>query len=78
MFSGEFWAATIQRVIRSFAASLLALLTADGTGILDTDWGSRLSTAGMAAITTLLFCVAGGFGPGNGPAFGGVEETTKH
>lgn len=77
MFTAAFWKATIQRVIRSFAASLVALLTAGGTGLLNTDWDNSLSTAGMAAVVTLLLCVAGEtFTNGAGPAFGTVEITS--
>lgn len=77
MFTRAFWTATIQRAARSFAASLVALLTAGGTGILATDWVNSLSTAGMAAVVTLLLCVTGEtFTNGAGPAFGTVEITS--
>jgi hypothetical protein len=76
LFTTAFWTATIQRVIRSFAASLGAVLTAAGTGILHASWLDSLSTAGMAAVLTLLLCVAGGtLTPGGGPAFGTAEVT---
>lgn len=39
---------------RTFAQSLAALLTADGTGLLDTDWKAKLSVAGMAALLGFL------------------------
>lgn len=75
MFTKAFWNATFQRVIRSFAASLSALLVASGTGILDTDWTARFSTAGMAAVATLLLCIAGTAQSGSGPSFGSTETT---
>lgn len=77
MFSKAFWKATAQRVVRSFAASLGALLTADGTGILDASWSEQLSAAGMAAVITLLLCLAGEqLTDGAGPAFGTTEITS--
>jgi hypothetical protein len=77
LFSRAFLLATLERAIRSFAASLASLLTADGSGILDTDWGDRLSVAGMAAIVSILFAIAGTTaGKGDGPSFFGEEELT--
>ena len=75
LFSGMFWIATLERAIRSFAASLASLLTAGGTGILDTDWGAKFSIAGMAAAVTVLLAIGGGtFGRGDGPSFVGEEK----
>jgi hypothetical protein len=75
LVSGMFWIATLERAIRSFAASLASLLTAGGTGILDTDWGARFSVAGMAAAVTVLLAIGGGtFGKGDGPSFVGEEK----
>jgi Putative lactococcus lactis phage r1t holin len=75
LFSGMFWIATLERAIRSFAASLASLLTAGGTGILDTDWGEKFSVAGMAAAVTVLLAIGGGtFGKGDGPSFIGEEK----
>lgn len=76
MFTKPWWAATIQRVVRSFAASLFGILTANGTGILDTDWIGALSVAGMAAVVTFLLCIIGSQVGGAGPAFGHVEITS--
>jgi hypothetical protein len=78
LFTSLFWAATMERAVRSFAASLASILTADGTGILDTDWGQKLSVAAMAAVVSVLLALAGGsFGGGNGPSFLGAENTDK-
>jgi hypothetical protein len=75
LFSREFLRATLERAIRSFAASLASLLTAAGTGLLDTDWGDKFSVAAMAALVTVLFAVGGGtFGKGDGPSFAGSEK----
>jgi hypothetical protein len=75
LFSRAFLIATVERAIRSFAASLASLLTASGTGILETDWGEKFSVAGMAALVTVLLAVSGGtLGKGEGPSFIGEEE----
>ena len=77
LFSKAFLLATLERAIRSFAASLASLLTAAGTGLLDTSWFEKLSVAGMAALVTILFAVAGGtLGKGDGPSFIGKERLT--
>jgi len=75
LFSREFLRATLERAIRSFAASLASLLTASGTGLIDTDWGDKFSVAAMAAVVTVLFAIGGGtFGKGDGPSFVGNEK----
>jgi hypothetical protein len=75
LFSRAFLIATIERAIRSFAASLASLLTASGTGILETSWGEKLSVAAMASLVTVLLAIGGGtFGKGDGPSFIGEER----
>jgi hypothetical protein len=75
LFSRAFLVATSERAIRSFAASLASLLTAAGTGVLDTNWSEKLSVSGMAALVTVLLAIAGGtFGKGDGPSFIGGER----
>jgi hypothetical protein len=77
LFSRSFLLATLERAIRSFAASLASLLTASGTGILETNWGEKFSVAGMASVVTILFAIGGGtFGKGDGPSFTGEEKLT--
>jgi hypothetical protein len=78
LFTRKFWIATAERAIRSFAASLASLLTASGTGLLETSWAEKLSVAGMAALVSILLAIGGGtFGKGDGPSFTGEEEL-KH
>ena len=75
LFSRAFLLATLERAIRSFAASLASLLTASGAGILSTDWSDKFSVAGMAALVTILFSIGGGtLGKGDGPSFVGQEK----
>ena len=75
LFSRTFLIATVERALRSFAASLASLLTASGAGMLDTDWGDKFSVAGMATLVTVLLAISGGtFGKGDGPSFTGEEK----
>jgi Putative lactococcus lactis phage r1t holin len=54
MFGHYFWQATVERAVKSFAQSLLALLSAQQLGLLDVDWVTTLSTAGMATMLSVL------------------------
>jgi hypothetical protein len=77
LLSRKFWIATLERAVRSFAASLASLLTASGTGLLDTSWVEKFSVAGMASLVTVLLAIGGGsFGKGDGPSFFGEEKLT--
>ena len=68
MFTGTFWVAAAERVVKSIAYSASAILIAEGTGLLDSDWTGVMSVAGMAGILSLLGSIAsdavtGGTGP---------------
>lgn len=68
MWTGAFWKAAFERAVKTFAQALLAVMTADGFGLLDADWPARLGAAGMAAILSLLSSI-GSAGVGNpGPS----------
>ena len=58
MFSSYFWKATAERAVKAFAQSLLASLGAGSIGLLDVEWPTSLSTAGMATLLSLLSSVA--------------------
>lgn len=72
MTTTAFWAATAERMARTFAQALIAALGLDSVGVLDAPWGEGLSLAGGAALLALLTAVASG-GAG-GP---GWTETVK-
>jgi Putative lactococcus lactis phage r1t holin len=61
IFSIKFLENTGERVIRSFAASLLATLFLGKTvtGLIGVDWKGSLSIAGFAALMSLLFAIGG-------------------
>ena len=73
MFTKAFWMATFERAIRTFAQGLVALLSANGLGVLDADWGQAASVAGMGTILSVLMSIAASGVGGDGPAFGTEE-----
>lgn len=69
MFGTYFWKATAERAVKSFAQSLLAILSAGSLGLLDVDWVTSLSTAGMATVLSLLSSIASSrVGPAGDPS----------
>lgn len=60
MFTTAFLLATIERAIKTLAQTAAALLVADGTGLLNTDWLALLSVAGMAAVVSVLTSIGTG------------------
>ncbi|WP_263165383.1 holin [Streptomyces sp. SCSIO ZS0520] len=72
MGTAAFWRATGERAVRTFAQAELALLTGDGLGVLDIDWGEALSVGGLAAIAAVLTAIVA---YGAGPVGPGLTET---
>ena len=58
MFTSWFWKSALERALKSFAQTLVALLSAGGIGLLDAPWSITLSTAGMTALLSVLTSVA--------------------
>jgi hypothetical protein len=58
MFTQYFWKATSERAAKSFAQSLLALLSAQQLGLFDVDWVTTVSTAGMVTLLSVLTSLA--------------------
>ncbi|MEU7044922.1 holin [Streptomyces varsoviensis] len=71
MGTSAFWKATFERMVRTFAQSVLAVLGASATGVLDAPWTGALSAGGLAAVLALLTAI-GTSGGTTGP---GVTET---
>lgn len=59
IFSKAFWVDTVERALKTFAQSLLALLTASNVGSLNVPWPALLSAAGLAALLSVLTSVGG-------------------
>ena len=80
MFTVAFIKAALERAIKTFAQVLAALLVADGTDLVSTDWGGRLSVAGMAVVVSFLTSVASDKVGSDGPSLGGevLDYDAKH
>lgn len=57
MSTHQFWMRTFERAVKTFAQSLLAILGVSGVGLLNAPWITALSTAGMAALLSVLMSV---------------------
>jgi hypothetical protein len=57
MFCKRFWRLSLERAVKTFAQTLLAILGVGGLGLLDAPWVTALSTAGMATLLSLLSSV---------------------
>lgn len=69
MFTTVFWKAAAERAIKTFAQAALALLSGDGMGVLDVDWGTIASVSGLAAIASILTSLVSlGLGPQGTPS----------
>ncbi|MFG2502859.1 holin [Streptomyces sp. NPDC048441] len=72
MWTAGFWKATAERALRTFAQSLLAVLIAGATTLLDVDWKAALATAGMATLLAVLTAIGAANVGAHGP---GITET---
>ncbi|MFF9894986.1 holin [Streptomyces longispororuber] len=71
MTTAAFWKATFERALRTFAQAVLALITGDGLGVLDVDWGQAFSVGGLAALAAVLTAIV----TSGGPVGPGLTET---
>jgi hypothetical protein len=58
IYSTLFWRAAVERAVKTFAQTLLAVFTAGHVGLLDVPWTAALSSAGLAALLSLLTSVS--------------------
>ena len=54
----QFITQTLERMLKTFAQSLLAYTSVTGVAFGDIDWGLALSVSGVAALTSLLTSIA--------------------
>jgi hypothetical protein len=56
IFTRYFWAQLIERAVKTFAQSAIALLVASpvGLGVVEVNWLSVLDAAGLAAVLSVL------------------------
>lgn len=68
MWKAAFWKDAVERAIRTFAQTFGAVVLAAGTGLLDTDWLTGVSAAGMAGLLSVLTSLASEVKSPNGTA----------
>lgn len=66
--SGPFWVSTLERAVKTVAQSAVATLTAGVVGILDADWVTVASVAGLAGAVSVLTSIASGAATDGGPS----------
>ncbi len=77
MWTYRFWQFALERAVKTFAQSLLAVLGVSGIGLLSVPWSTALSTAGMAAMLSVLTSVASEpLGEDNTPSLLSSDTTT--
>lgn len=54
MWTRNFWKQAAERAVKTFAQAALVLLTGDGMGVLDVNWGDVGSVGALAAIASVL------------------------
>ena len=74
IWTADFWKATAERVVRTFAQAFAAAFVANATGIIGADWETIFSVSGGAALVALLTCVASNIATPGGPSFTQVES----
>lgn len=54
MYTKLFWLDAIERLVKTMAQTMVAMLTAGATGLLGVDYINLLSVAGLAGLVSLL------------------------
>jgi len=70
----DYWKATLERVIRTAAGALLALLIVDGFDLREADWAAIGATVGLAALISLLMAITSNAVTKSGPALTDSEQ----
>lgn len=61
MFTNKtFWKDTVERAIKTCAQSMVAVMTAGATGVLDVDWVNALSVSLLATLVSVLTSIGSG------------------
>jgi Putative lactococcus lactis phage r1t holin len=69
MFTSRFWKLTAERAVKTFAQTLAGVLVVGGATLLSANWPTALSTAGMAAVVSVLTSVGSlKIGPADSPS----------
>lgn len=68
LLTSRFWVAAVERAVKTWAQSMVALIGANAVAVTDLDWLQLFAVSGTAAIVSLLTSVASaGIGP-HGPS----------
>ena len=54
IWSVKFWQGAMERAVKTFAQSLVAVIGVGAVGLLDVDWSGALSAALLATVISLL------------------------
>lgn len=77
MWTVDFWKASVERALKTFAQSLLAVVAVGQVGFGDVDWVASLSVAGVATVASILSSIASyNFGEFEGPSL--ADESLVH
>ena len=76
MWTAQFWKAAIERAVKTFAQTLLAVLSLDGLDWLSVNWGDTFLTAGIAAALSVLSSVVTGVATDGSPSMTDAEKLT--
>jgi hypothetical protein len=68
IFNRKFALDTAERAIKTVAQAAAALLIGSGVGLLDVDWISVLSVAGLAGIVSVLTSIGSGYVGNDSPS----------
>lgn len=60
MFTKTFWKDTVERALKTFAQSMVAVMTAGSTGVLDVDWMNAFSVSLLATLVSVLTSIGSG------------------
>jgi hypothetical protein len=56
--TGAFWAATVERAVRTTAQAAIGVLTTNATGLAEIDWAAAGSVVGIATALSVLTSIA--------------------
>ena len=74
MFTRRFWIPTAERMIKTFAQTLAAVLLAGGTAMSVVGWRAALSAAALAAVVSVLTSIGSlKIGPADSPSVVATE-----
>ena len=68
MWTRAFWLAVLERAVKTLAQTAAAMLIASGSGLLDADWITVASVAGMAAVVSVLTSIGSGAATDGSPS----------